>query len=1324
VSRHSLLAPVAVALYACALFDVSRGFEMFGPLGARALFAAAVLSFLVFLPSAARRHRAFLALVLGASVSFGIRALGGEDGPFRGTVSLQNAEDRASSAKERFRELTEAARRVAESVAREPTIEEAARTGGAAQVSRAFEILQGRALPRAHAAGAPGISLFDRSFRPLAWAGESRSLDRILGSLGETLRAEDVVLQRAAETTLVALQPLGGEQGFVSVEVPIAADRKLENRYLRDYDALSEWAGRKLDTHFFSSDEERLAQGSVFDSQGDPYRVQEGGRLFFGLRSSEGVLLGIASMDPEPPESEMLERRRSLLYGAALALVAAAGASLAALATSGTGGFLLVAAVLLFRFVLHASGIPLGFGLDLDNPAHYASSLFFGLARSPAEFLATAASILVIAWIAARSDWSPGPFGPLFAIAAFIGVEAVVLDAWLNSSLALSEVSFSFVDIPRTTVQLGLLALFFAATLLGYRLLSVRPPFITFLRDLVFLALAYAALTPYGRGDLVFLAALPLAALRALPPRAIGRRVSLALLVLSVAAFYPGLAWFETSSIRNFVEGTVAPAVLEHTSTRWSTLLEAAQDVDRMYEEGALRDFGREDLAFTIWVATDLSVTSLSSSVEVVDPLRRVVSRFSLNFPGSPFEGDDGDPAPQLWVPRQRPVPGNPDLPQFGATRRSFLGPDLELWEVRLGVAADWRNLPFVSTSDPYLQLFRAGTSEAPQRYPNRELEIFVLTKDGRTVFQSVGGTLDPGEDALARAAVAPLWWEHRTEDRLHRTYLLSDADYVYALSFQKKGALDYASELTRWVLLAAAAAGAAVAAAVLLSLLGASAGIRPRDLIAGLGARFSRKLYVAFVLLALASIVSLAVLLRGILIRNVQRDLEREAVNRALVAGELVKEMHMSRPTSALGMAPLTDSVLERVARLVGVDVDLYIGGELLATSKPELVASGLLGSRASPVAQREVVVERRSHSLHRQSVGAFQYQVISVPVVLEPWTEPGILSIPLASQELEIDRRIASLNQTLLLAAVLFSIAAAALAYFLARNIAGPIRELTDATRAVAEGNLDVSLEARSRDEIGALFSSFNQMTEDLKRQREDLEKSKKLEAWAEMARQVAHEVKNPLTPIQLSTEHLLRVFRDPNVDFEEVLKECSETILEQVKTLRQISMEFSTFASPSPLEREPVDIGSLVRDTVAPYRHSAPEGVSVSVEADPRIPEVRVDRRLLKRTLVNLIENALHALEPVNGGGHIDVAAKQVSRGRNRFVEIRVRDDGIGIDPDVRARVFEPYFSTRAAGTGLGLAIARKVVEDHGGTIRLESEPGKGTEVVIELPLAGSA
>jgi two-component system nitrogen regulation sensor histidine kinase NtrY len=193
---------------------------------------------------------------------------------------------------------------------------------------------------------------------------------------------------------------------------------------------------------------------------------------------------------------------------------------------------------------------------------------------------------------------------------------------------------------------------------------------------------------------------------------------------------------------------------------------------------------------------------------------------------------------------------------------------------------------------------------------------------------------------------------------------------------------------------------------------------------------------------------------------------------------------------------------------------------------------------------------------------------------------------------------------------------------------------------------------------------------------------------------------------------------VYGDPDVDFDRVLKECSETILEQVKALRQISMEFSTFASPGPLDLESTDVEALARDTVEPYVKSAPSAIHLDLDAAPGLPEAMVDRRLLKRTLVNLLENALHALD---GDGRIEVRVSSVKRGGASFVTLTVKDNGTGIAPEARARVFEPYFSTRASGTGLGLAIARKIVEEHGGTIRLESEPGEGTEVTIELPIS---
>jgi two-component system, NtrC family, nitrogen regulation sensor histidine kinase NtrY len=239
-----------------------------------------------------------------------------------------------------------------------------------------------------------------------------------------------------------------------------------------------------------------------------------------------------------------------------------------------------------------------------------------------------------------------------------------------------------------------------------------------------------------------------------------------------------------------------------------------------------------------------------------------------------------------------------------------------------------------------------------------------------------------------------------------------------------------------------------------------------------------------------------------------------------------------------------------------------------------------------------------------------------------------------------------------------------------------------------------------------------SFNQMAGDLHRQRADLERSNRLAAWAEMARQVAHEVKNPLTPIQLSAEHLRRVFGDPAVDFRATLEACTDTILKQVRSLRRIVTEFTAFARPPAPAHEPQDIADIVSQAVAPYRAVLPPGVRLGLDLPPGLPTVQGDRRLLERAVLNLVENALQA---VGDKGTIDVRTRAVD-GR---LEVEVEDSGPGLPADVRDRIFEPFFSTKTGGSGLGLALVKKTAQDHGGGVRLESPAGGRTRAVLWLP-----
>jgi nitrogen fixation/metabolism regulation signal transduction histidine kinase len=316
------------------------------------------------------------------------------------------------------------------------------------------------------------------------------------------------------------------------------------------------------------------------------------------------------------------------------------------------------------------------------------------------------------------------------------------------------------------------------------------------------------------------------------------------------------------------------------------------------------------------------------------------------------------------------------------------------------------------------------------------------------------------------------------------------------------------------------------------------------------------------------------------------------------------------------------------------------------------------------------------------------------------------------MAVRQREVDAVLASLDRTIRLASLVFLLLAGGLAQSVARRISGPIRDLTRASRRIAAGDLDARVTPQSQDELRELMEAFNQMARDLDSQRRDIRRSHRLAAWAEMARQVAHEVKNPLTPIQLSAEHLRRVYRDPGADFAAALETCTQSILKQVRSLRGIVTEFSAFARPPSEPPETLDLGELLRGIVRPYEVAAPAGISLSLEVGRDLPVVQGDRRLLERAAVNLIENALDA---VRDGGVVQLRASPTKAGG---VRVEVEDSGVGFDAQTAARAFEPSFSTRTGGSGLGLALVKKIAEDHGGSVAIEPR-ARGTRIVMWLP-----
>jgi len=286
----------------------------------------------------------------------------------------------------------------------------------------------------------------------------------------------------------------------------------------------------------------------------------------------------------------------------------------------------------------------------------------------------------------------------------------------------------------------------------------------------------------------------------------------------------------------------------------------------------------------------------------------------------------------------------------------------------------------------------------------------------------------------------------------------------------------------------------------------------------------------------------------------------------------------------------------------------------------------------------------------------------------------------------------------------------------FLLADEIIQPIVNLEEATRRVAEGDFTVRILSRSNDELSVLVNSFNRMVGELSGSRKKLLQAEKISAWQEIAQRLAHEIKNPLTPIKLSAQRILKKYDHNKDEFDRILVPAITAIIEEVENLDKMLIEFREFTRlplPAP---EQLNLKNLVKEVTAMYRQLS-RGVRVDVSGIPEELELSVDRNQMKQVFANLLKNAIQAMAD---GGEITLRADVVEKENRAFCRIWIRDTGEGIDELVGENIFHPYFTTKKDGTGLGLAIVERVIFDHSGTIHFETQKNIGTTFIIDLPM----
>jgi signal transduction histidine kinase len=876
-------------------------------------------------------------------------------------------------------------------------------------------------------------------------------------------------------------------------------------------------------------------------------------------------------------------------------------------------------------------------------------------------------------------------------------------------------------------------------------------------------------------------------------------RVIATALVVAAVVFIP-LQIYGRSSAQKFIAETYAPlvagesgqvlAIVTATMEREFTRIDLSTLLPDDY-----RHMNMEDLAYALWLRSDLSQFGIPTVITVRDEFtRRTMSRFGVGLPQ--FDED---------------VTGDSEVLEVGRIRRVLKHHDFDL--TALGTTIGLGSVHVVNPADPgatasadvYRDFFHVDTDDTTGLHPQREPAVY----DKEGIAQGAVAYRLPESPAryFARLRAGKGVWVRGPDAENSALYVrrAENALYVFPLQLPTAGQqIRRAGGVTIWALLALVA--------VLMWRSTPRLGVLIRS---PWTLDFRARTSIYLMAVVIIPLIAFVLFVRAYLAAR----LETEHIEKGLTAlntGQRVIEDYITGQ-SAEPEQVLDDEIFSWLARVIGHDLHLYRGERLMVSSRRDLFAAHVESERLPGDVYLDIVLREKQMVRVDRISGPTQYAEIYSPVNLGQGRS-YTLALPFIVQGRQIQAQVNDLATTIYLLLVFLALAAMAVAFRIAAGVTRPVQGLVAGARGLARGNFDVNVAVPADPDLGLLVTTFRDMAHSIRRQQEDLRherdrlqtlleninaavvvldgdmrvgatnamarrlfaldhhavayfiprfdgvrdllaehqrgrleskevdvtiddnvrtlrvsivplpdtgeemliaedvteilRSNRLEAWGEMARQVAHEIKNPLTPIQLTAEHLRAVADRDDPNLPSVVRGAVDNILRQVVTLRETSKEFSDYASLRQVQRKPLDLQKLLREIAAGYAESLERGIDFDARIEPSTPQAfHGDERMLRGAVANLIENAFQAAP----GGRVCLG----SHGVDSKVVIQVEDTGPGVAPDLLPKIFDPYFSTKTTGTGLGLAIARKAIEEHGGRIHAENV-SPGLRVVIELPI----
>jgi len=447
---------------------------------------------------------------------------------------------------------------------------------------------------------------------------------------------------------------------------------------------------------------------------------------------------------------------------------------------------------------------------------------------------------------------------------------------------------------------------------------------------------------------------------------------------------------------------------------------------------------------------------------------------------------------------------------------------------------------------------------------------------------------------------------------------------------------------------------------------------------------------------------------------RSIQNQQEYLETKQSEIYESLAFEINKTSYDRQILNKAKTENLLRELARIHSLDINVFdLNGTLIASSVPQLYKNGVISTKMNPTAYYRFTKKFERKLLQPEVIGRLNYLASYTVIKNRQGNSIGYLNIPYFSRQQNLRSEITNFLLALLNAYVLILFGASLLTFWLSRSLTGSLDLISEKLKQISLGKKNERLEWKQNDEIGALVNQYNSTIDELENSVSKLAKAEREYAWQQMAKQIAHEIKNPLTPMKLSIQHLQRAIdrNDPNV--RRLTVRVADTLIEQIDHLAHIATEFSAFAQMPQPQEENIEISEMLRGIVALYEGNANNVRIVSTIAEEET-YVRTDRSQLTRVFHNLITNAMQAMQETSPAFLIIML--KVERKR---VLISFQDNGKGIPEEKKEKVFYPNFTTKNSGMGLGLAISKNIILSADGQIWFDSEEDEGTTFYVELP-----